>query len=283
MNKNGSVMVMVIICTAVIAVTALSLMSLLANSEKQNAIRRKQESLIEAIKSLNVRMQDSLDCTAILGGQAFSLTSPTSKQNIVLRATYGSDPLNAANYIKAGKVFVDDIQLSRVQIQAIKDPKIKPTLPSIPVNGDLRYAYPTVSPKSLARMKKFFVEIRLLTDSIPWNSNSPDNTIQVYIKVNKSTGLISECHGSNSPAETCEVVSQGTYNPNPIPGLPTAQELKFRCNPDRKCFSIKSSQPDGLFTSNNCPSAYNKFYEPQLVGERSGQKKYICNWCNPHR
>jgi hypothetical protein len=282
LNKKGSSVIMALVLLGFIAMTTYIIISQIYNSERRNADRRKQEDLTEMIRSLRLRMDDSVDCSNILKGAIFGLPAAAEKP-VILRTAFGADQFNSSNYIKAGKKFINNgITLSKVTINAIKQ-----------IPGEMRFDYKNERSSATGpvatRMTKYFAEIRFYPKSFPWNSGAPENTIQIYIKVLNSNKQIWECHSPVSPAETCEVVSKGVYNPwLPLPtlGLSEVQAAKFRCNPDLKCFNIRNKlSADGLFTTPSCPDdnlknlKYSAFYKATPVAEN----KYICNWCNRNR
>ena len=272
LNQKGSVIVMVLIVSGVMAVTALALMGLITNAEKYNANRRKEEELMEIVRSVSLRINDPIDCTRLLGGQAFKNALAASEQPIVINTSFGSETNVPSNFIKAGKVYKDGLKIKKVTIQAITAPGI-----GIPINGDMRLAYSTVpiAPSSDAGTTKYYAEVKFYTDSIPWKAKLEEKKIKLYLKVLNKTQTVWECHGTGSPAESCEVVTQGTYNPN----MPTGME-PFRCNPDKICFSSKGPV-NGLYTTPSCPTP--ALYKSQYIGSIGGSPRYICNWCNPYR
>ena len=275
LNQKGSAIVMVLIVSGVMAVTALALMGLITNAEKYNANRRKEEELMEIVRSVSLRINDPIDCTRLLGGQIFKNGLAASEQPIVINTSFGSEANDSSNYIKAGKVYKDGLKIRKVTIQAITAPGI-----GIPINGDMRFAYPKIPlsparPNSDAGTTKYYAEIKTYTDSIAWNAKHEEKKIKLYLKVLNKNQTIWECHGPDSPAESCEVVTQGTYNPK----MPSGME-SFRCNPDKICFSSKGPV-NGLYTTPSCPNP--TLYKSQYIGSIGGSPRYICNWCNPYR
>ena len=275
LNRKGSAIVMVLILSGVMAVTALALMGLITNSEKYNANRRKEEELMEIIRTLSMRINDPIECTRLLGGAGFNNSTPAQaeiEQSIVIKSSFGAEPNDPLNYVQAGKVFNNGLKIEKVTIHAIAAPGIP-----IPINGDLRFAYSAVpiSPNSAAVTSKYYAEIKFYTNSIPWSDKVEEKKIKLYFKVRNSNRTIWECHGPDSPAEACEIVTAGTYNPYMPAGLE-----QFRCNPDKICFSSKGPV-NGLYTIPTCPNP--TLYKSQYIGTMNGTPYYVCNWCNPYR
>ncbi len=275
LNQKGSAIVMVLIVATVTAVSALALMTLISSSEKYNANRRKEEELMEIVTSLRMRMNDSVDCSRMLAGATPNgyappavAPAPPVQSNLSIYTNFGAD---AFSVLQAGTTFRSGLRLSRVTLETFG--------PAI--NNDKRFAYSAtpVAPNTAAATTKYSAVIRFHTDSIPWKADLEEKKIKLFIKVRNSTQRIWECHGYDSPAESCEVVTTGTYNPNMPTGL-----AAYRCNPDRNCFTTRVGSPDGLYPTANCPNppGYN-LYKPQYLGNMNGQNKYVCNWCNPYR
>lgn len=272
LNQKGSILIIILILSGVLILSGFIVMSLISGAEKATLARRKEELLFEIVRSQTLRMNDSIDCTNMLKNNVFKIGTPAVEQNIIISSSFGADANIPLNYIKAGKIFNGEVKLSKVTIHAISAPGI-----AIPIDNDKRFAYSAavVAPKSAAATTKFLAEIKFYTSSFPWNQNLEEKKIKLYIKVRNSTNKIWECHGADSPAEACEVVIQGTYNPYMPPGMEA-----FRCNPDRNCFAAQGPV-NGLFTTPTCPMP--TLYKPQYIGKMAAVNYYICNWCNPYR
>lgn len=270
-KEKGSAIIMILIVAAIMLTTSIALISLISSAEKSTANRRKEEKLFEIIRSISMRINDSVDCSAMLAGNNFSTLTPTIETPITIATSFGSDANIAANYLKDGKVFGDGLTIQNITIRAITAPGI-----AIPIDADKRfYTAAALVPHTAAATTKYLAEIKFYTQSIIWNPSLEEKKIKLFIKVRNSTQKIWECHGYDSPAESCEVVSKGTYNPNMAAGFEA-----FRCNPDKICFSLKGPV-NGLFTAAICPNP--TLYKSQYVGNMSGVNYYLCNWCNFNR
>lgn len=270
-NQKGSAIIMVLIVATVAAVSALALMTLISSSEKYNVTRRKEEDLMEIISSFRMRMNDSVDCSLMLAGTppslANSYTAPGAETNLFIYSSFGAD---TNSVLQAGTTFKNGLSLKKITIQSTGL-----------VASDKRFAYSStpVAPNAAAATTKYSAVIRFYTDSIPWKADLAEKKINIFIKVRNSTGKIWECHGYDSPAESCEVVTGGTYNPK----MPVSLE-GYRCNPDKNCFATRIGSPDGLYPTAVCPNPPGyTLYKAQYLGNMNGQNKYICNWCNPYR
>jgi|GEM_PF-5205329 len=272
MNQKGSSLPAVLFVIGVFAITSMALLSLVSNMEKKAARQVREEGIQDLINSLAVTMEDAIDCTNILGDNVFNNGIPTVEQSVVLKTTYGKDSLIAANYLQAGKSLGNGISISNITIQAISDGG-----GGIPVKTDMRFAYSALplGNSSEAILTKYLAEVKFYVNGVLWNAGKANRKIRVFIKVLNFNNRIWSCHGLTSPAESCEIVTEGTYNPY----MPNSL-VDFRCNPDKKCFDIKGPV-GGLFTTPACPNP--SLFDPQLIGSVSGVNHYICNWCNKNR
>lgn len=271
MNRKGSAIPAVLMVSSILAITAVALLILMRNSEQYLARQVREERLQDIIRSVGATMEDVMDCTNILGDNTFNNVAPTTEQPVVLRTTYGADALVPANYIQAGKTFGNGLVLSNVTIRAIAASGF-----SVPVKNDMRFAYsatPISSSESI--LTKYLAEIKFYPNGIMWNADKPDRKVRIFIKVQNATNRIWSCHGMSSPAESCEIVTGGTYNPY----MPISL-VDYRCNPDLSCFMLKGPS-NGLHTTSVCPTP--DLFKAQEIGDMMGVKHYLCNWCNKHR
>ncbi|MBL7542420.1 MAG: hypothetical protein JNL11_01320 [Bdellovibrionaceae bacterium] len=266
LNRNGSALPAILMVAAILAVSSVGLLDLMRNLDTSAGNQVREERLQNMVKTLASTMEDVIDCTRILGGNAFNVSIPANEQAVVLKTSYGTDPIVPANYIQPGKNFGNGLVLSNVTIRAIST-----------VNADMRFAYSATPIGSAAEtiMTKYLAEIKFYPSGMNWNAEKSDRKIKLFIKVLNATNQIWSCHGTTSPAEACEIVLGGTYNPY----MPDAL-AEYRCNPDRTCFVLKGPS-NGLHITTTCPVP--GLYQAQEIGSMSGVTHYLCNWCNIYR
>lgn len=152
---------------------ALGIAGLLINSAQNDKKYKQQQQMIELVQSLSFRMNDPIDCTALLGetnlfNPTLASATETVEGPIEIKTVFGNEINTPANYIKSGKIFPSGFSLRSVggpgvTIHAIEPepgigdlivkrttsavpPYSSPLKANFPINNDsskiFTYAYP---------------------------------------------------------------------------------------------------------------------------------------------
>lgn len=269
-NQRGSTLLTVLITAAIVVFLGGIIAQQVMEAKRREIYRAQREEMLHLVQALRYQLNDGVLCPQMIGGQTFAPNLVNVDQPLSINTSYN----NAPGPITAGWSYTQNyLALNTVSLR-ILGPAQQYRFGNL-VNRQVRMAtsptWPTgwaaSIPGSERTLQKYsaLVVITPKDPSIFWNTlSNPDTVIPLYVLLNSNNG-ISQCHGNQSTAETCEAIG-GAYDGRFAP--PT-----FRCNPDYYCFKDKQYAA----AVPNCSSPY----KPEVLSYFGGQYFYFCSWCDP--
>lgn len=265
---------MVMALGSLLMIVALAIAGLLINSSQSEKKYRQQQQMAELIQLLSFRMNDSVDCTALLGGNSFNPTLVSATETVEgpineIKTVFGQEPNSPANYIKSGKIFPSGFSLRSVGGPGITIHAIEPE----PGTGDLLVKRTTlVIPNYSSPLKASFPinndSSRIFTYAYPQSPFTPPPLGPPPLPPQPATSNPDDAMLTKYKAVIKFYSAEGTWNPNHSPYQITLWiKVQPSTNTIWSCHGLNSE-------AEACEISARGTYNPYMP---AGYEDYRCN------